>query len=107
MAVRHTMRAGAYRIWRVQFRLIYCIVRRAMFILSFWAMPFLGGCAHTGKTDESVPERISIVVAAAIKASVDASSFDKIAMRAVENAEACKNAADDQLSHATSSGNPD
>jgi hypothetical protein len=78
-----------------------------MCILSFCAMLCLGGCAHTGKTDASVPERINVAVVAALKASADASGFDTIAKRAVENAEACKNAADDQLSHATSNGNPD
>lgn len=61
------------------------------------AVSFLGGCAHPVQPLEPSADRIERSLATAVRAASDVSGIADIAMRAMENAEACRISAMKQL----------
>jgi hypothetical protein len=97
MDVKHLVTWLAFRL---------CCGRRCVLAAAFAATSFLGGCAHLGQPLEPVPDRMNRTVAEAVKASADALSAADIAKRAVENADACRCEAEEQLAEAMTNDGP-
>lgn len=104
MVVGRIMQSSVYTTRPARPLLKSSIVEMVVVFLCLFTMMCLGGCLSSLKTDVPGPERIRLAVLAAVKASADATSFEDIAKRAVENAEGCKNAADSQLALARAGG---
>ena len=83
---------------------LHCAVAAAIVLSGLAAMSFSGGCAHPVQPLALSAERIESALAQAVKAASEVSGVSDIAIRATENAEACRIAATKLVAGLTSTG---